>query len=65
MYNFNGELVGDFTFSYSFPTKDCNPQGLYMVGNNLHICVASWDGPYQTMNDYIANVDTSILPLIK
>ena len=65
VYNFNGELVGDFTFSYSFPTKDCNPQGLYMVGNNLHICVASWAGGYQTMNDYIANVDTSILPLIK
>lgn len=65
VYNFNGELVGDFTFHYSFPTDSCNPQGLYMVGNNLHICVASWDGPYQTMNDYIANVDTSILPLIK
>ena len=65
VYNFNGELVGDFTFHYSFPTKDCNPQGLYMVGNNLHICVASWDGPYQTMNDYIANVDTSKLSLIK
>lgn len=65
VYNFNGELVGDFTFSYSFPTKDCNPQGLYMVGNNLHICVASWAGGYQTMNDYIANVDTSKLSLIK
>ncbi len=65
VYNFNGELVGDFTFHYSFPTDSCNPQGLYMVGNNLHICVASWAGGYQTMNDYIANVDTSILPLIK
>ena len=65
VYNFNGELVGDFTFHYSFPTIDCNPQGLYMVSNNLHICVASWAGGYQTMNDYIANVDTSKLSLIK